>query len=113
MLKLSAYSNADLQKFKNLLLQIERERLSVAEAMSQVEASLGAGRIETARRPRRGGSRPPVAPRKRCPEKGCSGLMRIKPADDASPELAIWECPVCRYSTFEGKTFGELVEEVS
>lgn len=109
---LGAYSRADLQKIKNVLVQADRGGLSVGQVLAAIERQLGRdGRADAGRLARPHGQQNGRAPVKRCPQEGCSGMMRIAIADEQTPELGVWECRKCRYSIYEGKTVLQLIEE--
>lgn len=112
-LKLKAYEQPALQKFKNILLQMERGNIGTKEALQQVERQMNEQAVQVQRRVGKKvkeGKEFRELPTKKCPD--CDkGTMTLSRADSNDPDLAVWACRSCRYSQYEGKTFMEYIEE--
>lgn len=111
MLKLTAYSMTDLQKIKNVMMQMDAKGLSAQEALLQIEQAMGQERIHikaTERHLRRADrQRWKSMAARQCPD--CGKPMMLTMAEESQPDLAVLVCKTCGRSVFEGKTFSEYV----
>lgn len=107
-MKLNVYGKQDLQKFSNLLNQIEGEKISLQQARTLVRMELNK-RIPTTSQRKLRRIKPPTFPSKICE---CGKQMDLVVLDDKTRQ-SLWECPKCWLSIYSEKTADQLVEELN
>lgn len=97
VLKLDAFTWANLQNFRTMLQLCVTAGVTVQEALAEVENRMTVTPIVT------------TALHQQCSD--CGREMRLRRADEEQADLVYWECPRCLRSLFDGKTLADIIKE--